>query len=54
MPHSHKSWSCLRCHKRFRTYREAESCELGHIVDDASQGFKSDLNKILGKEKPDA
>lgn len=50
MPHQHKSWSCTRCHKRFQTYAEAEKCETHHIVDDASQGFKRDLDRIKNRE----
>lgn len=52
MPRTHKSWSCLRCHKRFGAYADAEKCELGHIVDDASQGFRLDLDRILVKPAP--
>ena len=47
MVRSTTSWICGKCNKRFRSYRDAEDCEIGHIVKDAADGFREDLAKIL-------
>ena len=43
----HRSYRCSKCRKGFRSFREAEDCELDHIVKDATDGFKADLEHIL-------
>jgi len=48
MVRSTTSWICGKCSKRFRSYREAEDCEIDHIVKDAANSFREDLAKILG------
>lgn len=52
MPHKHVRYSCDKCHKRFATCREAEDCEIGHIVKDVIDGFKTDLGGIFNKVPP--
>lgn len=44
-------YRCEKCRKRFSTYREAESCELDHIVRGVSAGFRRDLASIFNPEK---
>lgn len=51
MPHKHTRWSCNRCRKRFATFREAETCEIGHIADTTLQDFKAALESITAKGK---
>ena len=50
MPAKHTNWSCTRCRNRFRTFFEAESCELRHIVADATNQFRDDLSEIMARE----
>lgn len=54
MVRSTTSWICGKCNKRFRSYREAEGCEIDHIVKDAADGFREDLAKILNIDAIDA
>lgn len=43
-----RAYRCEKCRKRYQTFREAEDCELDHIVKDSVAGFKADLSQILG------
>ena len=47
MPASHTRWTCNKCRRRFATFREAENCELDHIVKDTIGDFKDDLARIF-------
>ena len=47
MVRSTTSYICEKCRKRFRSHREAEDCEIGHIAKDVIAEFKSDLAAIL-------
>lgn len=47
MVHVSKRYVCDKCHRRYGSYHEAETCEIGHIVEDAVAGFKADLNYIF-------
>ena len=38
---------CEKCGKRFADYRQADNCEIGHIVTDATKGFQDDLVQIM-------
>ena len=38
---------CDKCGKRFADYRQADQCEIDHIVTDATKRFQEDLARIM-------
>ena len=45
---SFRRYRCEKCRKIFHSYRDAESCELGHIVTDCLDDFRKELAQIVG------
>ena len=41
------NYRCGKCRKRYQTYRDAENCEIGHIVTDSVDGFRAEMKRIL-------
>ena len=50
MPSRTVTWRCNKCRKRFYDYREAESCEIGHIASEVISDFSGELARILNIE----
>ena len=50
MVRSITSYICGKCSKRFRSHREAEDCEIGHIATDVIAEFKRDLAAIVNTD----
>lgn len=46
-------WRCDKCRKVFRTRRDAEGCEMAHIVTEAGGSFRAALDAILNSEPKD-
>ena len=47
---SFKRYRCEGCGKIFDNSRKAESCEIGHIADDAVKDFSKKLADILARK----
>jgi hypothetical protein len=50
MPISSTTWSCRKCRKRFRSFRDAENCEIGHIASEVTADFRKALGAICNSE----
>jgi hypothetical protein len=50
MPIQSTSWSCRKCRKRFRSFRDAEDCEIGHIASEVITDFREALSAIFNSE----
>ena len=51
MVYSFKRFRCGKCKKGFPNYRDAQSCELGHIVSEVLDECRKQLADIVAKSE---